>query len=30
MLIGEHGEILARTGGLNDEFLSLIEEAVWG
>ncbi len=28
VLIDEHGEILARTGGLKDDFLSMIEEAV--
>ncbi len=28
ILIDEHGEILARTGGLKDDFLSMIEEAV--
>ena len=28
ILIDEHGEILARTGGLKEDFLSMIEEAV--
>lgn len=28
ILLDEQGEILARTGGLGDDFLSMIEEAI--